>query len=148
MKLGTKGEVLIKGFEELRLEAYADEKGVITAGWGHTGWYSPGVPLVLGQTCTPEQAEAWFLEDTAWAVNGVNRCLDVTVNQSEFDALVSFTFNVGVGAFAHSTLLRDLNEGHPSDAANEFLKWDYAGGHESAGLQRRRLAERTLFLTP
>lgn len=148
MKLGAKGEALIKSFEQLRLEVYTDERGVLTAGWGHTGFYSVGVPLALGQTLTPEVAENWFSLDTTTAVNGVIRSLDVAVNPNQFDALVSFAFNLGVGALAHSTLLRYVNQEMFTVAADQFPRWDYAGGHESAGLQRRRLAERTLFLTP
>lgn len=147
MKLGTRGEALIKSFESLRFTVYLDERGIPTGGYGHTGWYSPGVAMAIGQTCTFGQADAWFLADTQNAVTGVARCLDVAVTQNQFDALVSFAYNVGIGAFAHSTLLRDLNEGRTQDAANEFLKWDYAGGQESDGLARRRKAERDLFLT-
>lgn len=147
MRLGAKGATLIKSFEQYRSSAYLDERGIPTIGWGHTGWYSVGVPVSLGQTCTPEQAEDWFIRDTSKAINGVIRCLHVTANQNEFDALVSFTFNVGTTALAHSTLLRDLNEGQRESAANEFLKWDYAGGHVSEGLERRRKAERDLFLS-
>lgn len=146
MKLGPKGEALIKSFEQFRSASYLDSHGIPTIGFGHTGWYSVGIPVALGQTCTPEQAEDWFIRDVAEAVNGVTRCLDVAVNQNQFDALVSFAFNEGVSAFAHSTLLRDLNEGMPDSAANEFLKWDYCGGHELEGLERRRRAERALFL--
>lgn len=146
MKLGAKGEALIKSFEQLELTSYPDSKGVWTVAWGHTGFYSPGVPVGPGQTCTTEQAEQWFLEDAAWAVNGVTRCLDVAVTQNQFDALVDFTFNEGVTALAHSTLIRDINEGQLSSAANEFLKWDYCGGQELEGLERRRRAERDLFL--
>lgn len=146
MKLGPKGEALIKSFEQLKLTAYLDSHGIPTIGYGHTGWYSPGVPVALGQTCTPDQAEGWFLADTAWAVNGVIRCLDVVVTQNQFDALVDFTFNEGVTALAHSTLIRDINEGLPNGAANEFLKWDYCGHEELEGLERRRRAERALFL--
>lgn len=147
MKLGPKGEALIKSFETLRLSSYPDERGVWTIGWGHTGWYAPGVAVGPGQTCTPEQAEAWFLEDTARAVAGVSRNVDVALTQDQFDALASFTYNDGVAALAHSTLLRDLNAGHAAQAADEFLRWDYAGGHVSDGLERRRKAERALFLS-
>lgn len=146
MKLGPKGEALIKSFEKLSLVSYQDSKGVWTIGWGHTGFYSPGVPIGPGQTCTPEQAEQWFLADTQWAVTGVMRCLDVVVSQNQFDALVDFTFNEGRTALAHSTLIRDINEGLPNGAANEFLKWDYCDGEELEGLENRRRAERALFL--
>lgn len=148
MKLGSKGEALIKSFEELKLVVYADERGIPTGGWGHTGWYSPDVPMAIGQTLVEAQAEDWFGVDTATAVNGVIRCLDVAVNQNQFDALCSFAFNLGVGALAHSTLLRYVNQEMFTVAADQFPRWDYAGGHQSAGLQRRRLAERSLFLAP
>lgn len=148
MRLGAKGEALIKSFEHLEFVVYTDERGIPTGGWGHTGFYSPGVPMAIGQTLAEAQAENWFSLDTSAAVNGVIRCLDVAVNQNQFDALVSFAFNVGVHALAHSTLLRDLNEGRTQDAANEFLKWDYCAGKESEGLENRRKAERDLFLTP
>lgn len=146
MRLGAKGEALIKSFEKLRLESYPDSRGRWTIGYGHTGWYSRGVPVGPGQTCTPEQAEQWFLNDTGWACTDVMRDVDVALTQNQFDALVSFTFNAGGTALAHSTLLRDLNEGRPEDAANEFLKWDYVRGTESEGLENRRKAERALFL--
>lgn len=99
-----------------------------------------------GQTCTEEQAEAWFQADTGWAAADVMRDVDVSMTQNQFDALVSFTYNAGGPALAHSTLLRDLNEGRPQDAANEFLKWDYCHGVELEGLEDRRKAERALFL--
>ncbi len=148
MKLGPKGEALIKSFEGYKEETYLDERGIPTIAYGHTGWYSPGVPVALGQTCTAQQAQNWFSLDTSYAVNGVIRCLTVAVNQNQFDALVSFAYNLGVGALAHSTLLRYLNQEEWRPAADEFPKWDYAGSQVSAGLQRRRLAERSLFLAP
>lgn len=147
MRLGPKGEALIKSFESYSSLAYLDSRGIPTIGWGHTGWYAQGVAVALGQTCGLEQAETWFADDTATAVAGVMRGLDVVANQNQFDALVSFTFNCGITAFAHSTLLRDLNEGLVQSAANEFLKWDYCAGKESDGLENRRKAERALFLT-
>ena len=148
VRFGAKGEALIKSFESLRLSSYLDQRGYATIGWGHRGWYSADVPVALGQTCTAEQAEDWFQRDTQEAVNAVSRGLDVAVSQDKFDALVSFAFNCGITAFAHSTLLRDLNEGLVQSAANEFLKWDYCAGVPDPGLERRRKAERDLFLTP
>ena len=148
MKLGLRGEALIKSFEALRLSAYLDIRGIATIGWGHTGWFAIDVPVRIGQTCTDAQAEAWFADDTADAVLGVNRLVDIALNQNQFDALVSFAYNVGVGALAHSTLLNDLNGGYLELAANQFLRWDYAGHVQSDGLERRRRAERDLFLLP
>lgn len=148
MKLSARGEALIKGYEQLRLESYPDSKGVWTIGWGHTGWFAPGVPIGPDQACTPEQAEQWFVEDSMWAVNAVNRCIDVPLNQNQFDALVDFTYNEGATALAHSTLVRDINEREVESAANEFLKWDYCGPNQLEGLENRRKAERALFLEP
>ncbi len=147
MNLSSAGEALIKGFEDYRSEAYLDSGGTPTIGWGHTGWYSPGTPVAIGQTCTPDQAGAWFQSDTAWAVSAVNRLISRPMTQNQFDALVDFTYNCGAAALAHSTVRRDFNEGDSFGAANSLLEWDYAGGSVSAGLEARRKAERTLFLS-
>jgi lysozyme len=141
MRLGQAGESLIKSFEQLCLEAYLDGGGVPTIGWGHT----KGVRL--GDTCTTAQAEVWFQEDVGWAVAGVNASLKVFCTQYQFDALVSFTYNVGASAEAHSTLIRLMNAGDLRGAAAEFPKWDRDGGVEVPGLKRRRLAEQALFMT-
>jgi lysozyme len=144
--LGAKGTALIESFEKCRLTAYQDQGGVWTIGWGHTG-----PEVVEGSTCTQFQADAWFAHDTEKAVAAVNAGLGAvgraSINQNQFDALVAFTFNVGVGAESHSTLLRLVNLGDMSDAANEFLKWNHVGGVVSNGLTARRTAERALFLT-
>src|ERR1700681_4555285 len=113
--LGSRGEALIKSFESLRLTAYQDQRGIWTCGWGHTG---PDV--VEGTTCTPEQAEEWFLQDTQVAVHGVDASITTNVTQGQFDALVSFTFNVGVGAEAHSTMAKMINARDFAGAAAEF----------------------------
>lgn len=147
MKLSAAGEALIKGFESYRSDAYPDERGIPTIGWGHTGWYSPGVPVTLGQTCTLDQAEAWFQSDTAWAVSAVNSLISRPMTQSQFDALADFTYNCGMAALVHSTVRRDFNEGDTLGAANALLEWDYAGPAVSPGLEARRKAERELFLS-
>lgn len=140
--LSSLGEDLIKGFEAFRLAAYQDRKGVWTCGWGHTG---PDV--VEGTTCTAEQAENWFVADTESAVKGVSNSLTTNVSQQQFDALVSFTFNVGVGAEAHSTMVKLINARDFAGAANEFPKWDHVNGEVDGGLLQRRLAEQDLFLS-
>jgi lysozyme len=140
--LGSAGEDLIKSFEELRLVAYLDQRGRWTCGFGHTG---PDV--VQGTTCTPEQAEAWFQLDTQAAVVGVDTSIQTTINQQQFDALVSFTFNVGVGAEGHSTMAKLVNARNFTGAAAEFPKWDHVDGVPNAGLLRRREAEQALFLS-
>jgi lysozyme len=139
--LSSTGEALIKSFEELRLVAYPDSKGIPTIGWGHT----KGVKL--GDTCTPEQAEIWFQEDSQAAVDGVDASITTNVTQNQFDALVSFTFNVGVGAEGHSTLAQLINARDFAGAAAQFPRWDHIDGVPNAGLLRRRQAEQALFLS-
>jgi lysozyme len=114
---------------------------VPTIGWGHTA----GVQL--GDTCTQAQADAWFQTDALWAGQAILRTVDVALTQNQFDALVSFTFNVGVGAEAASTLLKVLNAGNYQAAADQFLRWDHVNGVVDPGLTRRRQAEQALFLS-
>ena len=140
--LGSAGEDLIKSFETLRLTAYQDPSGIWTCGWGHTG---PDV--IEGTTCTPEQAETWFQHDTQEAVTAVDTSIQTNVSQAQFDALVSFTFNVGIGAEGHATLARLVNARNFAGAAAEFPKCNHIDGAPSAGLSRRREAERKLFLS-
>lgn len=139
--LGAAGEALIKGFEKLCLVGYADEGGVPTAGWGHTGH-----GVTIGAIYTLEQAQAWFKADTHAAETIVDIKAPLGITQNQFDALVSFTYNVGEGAFIHSTLLQRLRAGDIAGAAAQFALWDHDGGHVSAGLDHRRAAERDLFL--
>lgn len=142
MQLGAKGEGLIKGFELLRLKAYLPTpKDKWTIGWGHTG-----PEVVEGLVWTLEQCEAAFLHDTGWAVRQVNDTTHVPLTQNQFDAMVAFTFNVGATAEGHSTLLKLLNAGELSEAADEFPKWNRQHGEVLAGLTRRRAAELALFL--
>lgn len=141
MILGPKGKALIQSFESLALVSYQDQRGIWTIGWGHTG---PNVGP--GQVCTPEQADVWFVADTNTAVHGVWNTVDVALTQNQFDALVSFTYNVGVGSEAHSTLIKLLNAGHTQQAADQFLVWNHVDGVANAGLTRRREAEQALFL--
>ncbi len=141
MILGTVGRALIESFEALRLAAYLDQRGIPTIGYGHTA----GVKI--GDTCTQDQADAWLAEDAQAAANGVEKSLQVFCTQNQFDALVSFTFNVGVGAEAHSTLAELMNAGDIQGAADQFLVWDHVNGVPNAGLLRRRQAERALFLS-
>ncbi len=141
LSLGPRGTALIQSFETCRLEAYLDQRGVPTIGWGHTA----GVQL--GDTCTQAQADAWFQTDALWAGQAILRTVDVALTQNQFDALVSFTFNVGVGAEAASTLLKVLNAGNYQAAADQFIRWDHVNGVVDPGLTRRRQAEQALFLS-
>lgn len=139
-KIGLKQ--LTERFEQCRLVAYQDVKGVWTIGWGHTG-----PEVVEGLVCTQEQADVWLLEDSKLAEDCVNRAVWVSITQGEFDAMVDFVINVGRTAFLTSTMLKMVNAGAFQAAAKEFEKWVYAGGQKVAGLLRRRLAEEAVFNT-
>lgn len=132
---------LIKDFEGLRLNSYRDAVGVWTIGYGHTRTAGPG------QRITNAQATALLREDVANFENAVTRAVRVPITENQFAALVSFAYNVGSGALNSSTLLRRLNAGDTLGAADEFLRWNRAGGRVLAGLTRRRVAERELFLS-
>lgn len=140
------GVDLIRRFEGCRLDAYPDPGtggDPWTIGYGATG---PGI--APGVAWTQEEAEARLVEDIAQFAGAVDRALTVPVSANEFAAMVSLAFNIGAGAFKKSTLLRLLNDGHFEAAAEQFLRWNRAGGREMPGLTRRRQAERQLFLTP
>ena len=135
------GLALTEQFEGCSLNAYQDQVGVWTIGYGHTG-----ADVYAGLTITLAQAQALLLSDVAASASFVNLAVTVPLVQDEFDALVVFVFNLGRGAFAGSTLLRDLNAGNFTAAAGQFDLWDNAGGQVVAGLLRRREAEETLFM--
>src|ERR1700740_260318 len=141
MNYSKNGLHLTEQFEGCKLLAYLDQAGVPTIGYGHTR----GVRM--GMACTQEQAEAWLLEDAAAAEHAVNSLVSVPLSQDQFDALVDLAFNVGVGNFQRSTLLKVLNSGNFESAALEFEKWNRAGGLVRDGLTRRRLAKKDLFFT-
>ena len=137
--LSAQGLELIQGFESLRLNAYQDSAGVWTIGWGHTGGVRPGDRI------TRAQADAYLQQDTGWAQQAVSDLVHVPLTQGQFDALTSFTFNVGRGALEDSTLLRKLNAGDYAGAQAQFGRWVHAGGEVLQGLVRRRAAEAELF---
>jgi lysozyme len=134
------GLALTERFESCRLAAYQDLKGVWTIGYGHAG-----ANVHSGMVVTQAQAEAYLRADIKTASEAINKLVTVAITQDEFDALVDFTFNVGIGALTSSTLLCDLNAGDIAGAAGRFEEWDHAGGQVVAGLLRRRLAEEALF---
>jgi lysozyme len=139
MRLSLNGAQLIQRFEECRLVAYPDSKGVPTIGWGHTA----GVKL--GDTCTQQQADQWFFQDTQFAASEVSLLVHVPLTQNQFDALVSFVYNIGDTQFCDSTLLHLLNARQYQAAAAEFPKWEFCNRVPLAGLEARRLAEQALF---
>lgn len=137
---GAAGMALTRSFEGLRLEAYLDQRGVWTVGYGHTG---PEVHA--GLTITEAETEAFLASDIAGAVAVVNRLVTREISQNQFDALVDFAFNLGPASLARSTLLREVNAGDFVAAAKEFLLWDHVDGRVVPGLLRRRQAEAELF---
>jgi lysozyme len=141
VKTSPAGYELIKRFEGVRLVAYDDGVGVWTVGVGHT----KGVKR--GDTITMAQVDQFLAEDLAEAEAAVNRCVKVPLEQCQFDALASWTFNLGGRALAGSTMLKRLNEGDKDSAADEMLRWNRAGGRVLPGLTKRRISERMLFLT-
>lgn len=141
MKLSALGLAILEFCEEFRSIAYQDSGGVWTAGYGHTG-----EDVIQGTTCTLESAALWLAADVGHAESAVTIGVTIPLSQSQFDALVLFAYNVGVHAFADSTLLRLLNGHDAADAATQFLVWDRVRGLENEGLERRRRLEKALFL--
>lgn len=139
-RLSKRGAELIARFEGFRSAPYQDSVGVWTIGYGHTSGVGPTTKPV-----TTAQALKLLEADAAVAATAIRDLVKVRLNQNQFDALVSFTFNLGTGALAESTLLKKLNKGDYKGAAREFSKWVYAGGVRLDGLARRRRAEAALF---
>ncbi|MEN8282388.1 lysozyme [Acinetobacter gerneri] len=145
MKTSNSGINLIKSFEGLRLKSYDDGVGVWTIGYGTTK-YSNGVKVQKGDTCTNAQAEQFLRNDLITFENAINRLVKVQLTQNQFDALASFTYNLGPTNLSNSTLLKKLNAKDYKSASTEFLRWNRAGGKVLAGLVKRRQAEMELFL--
>ena len=139
-KISQNGIDLIKCWEGLRLKAYKCPANVWTIGYGHTK------TAKAGMTITNSQADKLLLEDLKGYEAAVNTFTIVLLTQNQFDALVSFTFNVGIGAFRKSTLLRLVNQGRFKEASNQFDRWVFGGGKQLPGLIARREAEKTMFL--
>jgi lysozyme len=139
MNISERGLDLIKHHEGCCMEAYQDAVGIWTIGYGHTRG------VLAGDTCMQEHANTWLVEDVQVAERCIDAVVTVPLSQNEFDALCSFTFNLGCQALRKSTLLRKLNEGDRIGALEEFHRWNLAGGKMLAGLTARREDERALF---
>lgn len=142
MKTSPRGLDLIKSSEGLHLRAYPDPGTGAepwTIGYGSTGGVTQGMSI------TVPQAEQRLQSDLSRVEATVDRLAAVPLTQGQFDALVSFTYNVGEGNFAHSTLLRLVNAGDFTAAAEQFGRWVRAGGKVLPGLVTRRAAERAIF---
>jgi len=135
---------IIKESEGLRLKAYPDPG---TGGKPWTIGYGRAHGVNPGDTFTLEEAEAWLTEDMAEAYSVIDKAVTVPLSNQQRDALCSFVFNVGGGAFQKSTLLRLLNAGDYNGASDQLLRWNKAGGRVMRGLTLRRRKERALFLS-
>lgn len=147
MKLTQTGIDLIKSFEGLKLTAYLDSVKVPTIGYG-TIKYPDGKAVKLGDKITKKQAEEYIKADLEYFTKNVKQSLTKELTENQFNALVSFTYNLGVGNLKSSTLLKRVNL-NPEDPAirTEFMKWINAGGKPLEGLKRRREAEADLYFT-
>lgn len=140
MAIDSEGLKLIKSFEGMELEAYQDAVDVWTIGYGHTKTAEPGMVI------TEAKAEELLRQDLEEFEEAVTEAVQVSINSNQFSALVSFCFNLGAGSLFQSTLLKLLNQGDFQGAADQFPRWNKAGGQVLEGLTRRRKAERALFL--
>jgi len=144
MKTNAAGLDLIRAFEGLKLEPYKCAAGVPTIGYGSTYGIDGKKLTMAHRNITEDEAKVLLAREVAHAERQVARLINVPVSANQFSAFVSFTFNVGGGAFQASTMRRKFNR--EEDCADEFLRWKFAGGRVLAGLLRRRYAERALFL--
>ena len=130
---------MIKHFESCKLTAYQDSVGVWTIGWGHTA----GVKK--GDNWTQDEADDILLNDLEKFEGYVNQYVQVPLTQNQFDALVSWTFNVRPGNLKSSTMLTKLNEKSYDEVPSQMKRWNKAGGKVLRGLERRRNAEAAMF---
>jgi lysozyme len=153
-KTSINGQSIIKNHETIggkpNLKAYLDTASIPTIGYGTTH-YPNNSPVKMGDICTSEQAQQYFEHDLLATEIAVNSLVTYPLNQNQFDALVSLVYNIGIGNFKNSTLLKLLNLKTPIAAANHFTDWDKDHEHgilvENEGLLNRRKAEKELFLS-
>jgi len=139
VKTSKNGIEFIKKMEGFSATPYIDGKAV-AIGYGHNMTKGENYKKI-----TKEKAEKILLSDIAIAEDAIKRLVKTPLNQAQHDALVSFIYNIGQGAFSRSTLLKKLNSGDYSGAANEFKRWDKAGGKRLPGLTKRRAMEAAIF---
>lgn len=148
MEISDKGLNLIKKFEGFSSTPYLCPAHIPTIGYGNT-FYEDGTKVALDDEPISEERATELLKYIADKTFSafVNRTVDVELNQNQFDALVSFAYNLGNGSLESSTLLKKLNAGDYDGAADEFIRWNKAGGKILTGLTKRRTEERELFLS-
>lgn len=147
MKISEKGINLIKHFEGCHLKPYQDPIGLWTIGYGSLIGDGKSLPIEWFRELTQEEADELLKKDLVRFERGVERLCPFNLTQPRFDALVSFAFNLGLGNLQISTLRKKHNRGDILGAAQEFVKWNKAGGKPLRGLTRRREAEQALYLS-
>lgn len=146
MEISDAGIALIKSFEGFRSRPYKDAVGINTIAYGAT-YYPDGRRVRMTDPPLSEAEGDMLLRYQVRAyADGIERYAQVPLTQSQFDALTSWAYNVGLEAARTSTLMRLLNSGDYEGAADQLPRWNRAGGRVLAGLTRRRLAEREMFL--
>ncbi|MBH3136412.1 lysozyme [Serratia marcescens] len=146
MNISKNGIELIKRFEGLELKAYQDSVGVWTIGYGWTQTVE-GKKIAPGMRIDQATADRLLKCGVVQYEQGVNQLVKVHITQGQFDALVSFAYNLGLRSLSTSTLLQKLNAGDTQGAADQFGHWVNAGGKRLDGLVARRAAEREMFLS-
>jgi len=141
MKTSKAGLDLIKHFEGCELKAYECAGGVLTWGWGHTR------NVIENGEISQEKADELLIQDIEEIESQVESLVTVELNQHQWDAILSWTFNLGCGNLRSSTLLKVLNEGKYDKVSEQIVRWDKASGKVLAGLTRRRRCEAILFDT-
>lgn len=145
IKISSSGVNKIKRYEQLKLKPYKDVGGKWTIGWGHL--IKPDEDYLMHPGgITEAKAEQLIQQDLAYTESAINSYVKVPINGNQYDALVSFVFNIGITAFKESTLLNLINQGKYSDAALQFGRWKYAGGEIVQGLINRRIEEQQTFI--
>jgi lysozyme len=146
--LSEAGAEFIADFEGFRADLYEDSAGHCTIGFGHQvhqGKCDGSEPKEFRDGITRKRALRLLRDDAETAGDEINRSVEVPLKQTQFDALVSFVFNVGTGAFRDSTLLKRLNNGKYEDVPKQLNRWVFSGGEKLESLEKRRRAEGRLF---
>ncbi len=143
MQTSEQGIALIKRFEGFSAKPYLCPAGKTTIGYGHVIGSGERFPPA---GISPAEAEALLVRDVRSAEAAVGRCITMPLSQQQFDALVSFCYNVGSQAFEKSKLVRLINQALPGAAAEEFGRWVHVGGRKMPGLIKRRKEEYLLFI--
>ena len=146
MRASINGINLIKQFEGCRYSPYRDSVGLWTVGYGHLIGDGKSLPSGDNRVFTQEEIDSFLVNDLTRTESGINMLVRVPLTQNQFDALCSFCYNLGIGTYQKSTLLKYINASLWDAAANDLLKFHFAGGVSQPGLVKRRQAEHDLFI--